>query len=150
MTVCGSGWKKANGLFVGDNINVNQNISTQHWLKPPQTSDLLAFWNEKILFVYWKFSGVYYRERFDTGWRAAALQNWKPAEWIVPDKSLLTFRQGFTTRKSHTIKKQEIPQQPPRVLTFFYRKPFLLQFSQSPGTCSIREQSNFTSLAIQG
>ena len=43
ITACGSGWKKANGLFVGDNINVNQNISTQHWLKPPQTSDLLAF-----------------------------------------------------------------------------------------------------------
>ena len=43
MTACGSDWKKANGLFVGDNINVNQNISTQHWLKPPQTSDLLAF-----------------------------------------------------------------------------------------------------------
>ena len=78
---------------------------------------------------------MYYRERFDTGWRAAALQNWKPAEWIVPDKSLLTFRQGFTTRKSHTIKKQEIPQQPLRVLTFFYRKPFLLQFLQSHGTC---------------
>ena len=35
MTACGSDWKKANGLFVGDNINVNQNISTQHWLKPP-------------------------------------------------------------------------------------------------------------------
>ena len=43
MTACGSDWKKTNGLFVGDNINVNQNISTQHWLKPPQTSDLLAF-----------------------------------------------------------------------------------------------------------
>ena len=32
MAVCGSHWKKANGLFVGDNIDVNQNISTQHWL----------------------------------------------------------------------------------------------------------------------
>ena len=30
MTACGSDWKKTNGLFVGDNINVNQNISTQH------------------------------------------------------------------------------------------------------------------------
>ena len=47
-------------------------------------------------------------------------------------------------------KKQEIPQQSLRVLTFFYRKPFLLQFLQSPGTCSIREQSNFTNLVIQG
>ena len=47
-------------------------------------------------------------------------------------------------------KKQEIPQQSLRVLTFFYRKPFLLQFFQSPGTCSIREQSNFTNLVIQG
>ena len=37
-------------------------------------------------------------------------------------------------------KKQEIPQQSLRVLTFFYRKHFLLQFLQSPGTCSIREQ----------
>ena len=35
MMACGSEWKKANGLFVGDNINVNQIISTQHWLKPP-------------------------------------------------------------------------------------------------------------------
>ena len=47
-------------------------------------------------------------------------------------------------------KKQEIPQQSLRVLTFFYRKPFLLQFLQSPGTCSIREQSNFTNLVMQG
>ena len=30
MTACGSDWKKTNGLFVGDNINLNQNISTQH------------------------------------------------------------------------------------------------------------------------
>ena len=30
MTACAYDWKKANGLFVGDNINVNQNISTQH------------------------------------------------------------------------------------------------------------------------
>ena len=33
MTACGSDWKKkqkTNVLFVGDNINVNQNISTQH------------------------------------------------------------------------------------------------------------------------
>ena len=30
MTACGSDWKKTNGLFVGDNINVNQNIGTQH------------------------------------------------------------------------------------------------------------------------
>ena len=37
-------------------------------------------------------------------------------------------------------KNQEIPQQSLRVLTFFYRKHFLLQFLQSPGTCSIREQ----------
>ena len=29
MTACGSDWKK-NGLFVGDNINVNQNIGTRH------------------------------------------------------------------------------------------------------------------------
>ena len=34
-------------------------------------------------------------------------------------------------------KKQEIPQQSLRVITFFYRKPFLLQFLQSPGKCSI-------------
>ena len=47
-------------------------------------------------------------------------------------------------------KKQEIPQQSLRVLTFFYRKPFLLQFLQSPGTCFIREQRNFTNLVIQG
>ena len=31
-------------------------------------------------------------------------------------------------------KKQEIPQQSLRVLTFFYRKSFLLQFLQSPAT----------------
>ena len=30
MTACGSDWKKTNRLFVGDNINLNQNISTQH------------------------------------------------------------------------------------------------------------------------
>ena len=30
MTAWGSDWKKTNVLFVGDNINVNQNISTQH------------------------------------------------------------------------------------------------------------------------
>ena len=47
-------------------------------------------------------------------------------------------------------KKQEIPQQSLIVLTFFYRKSFLLQFLQSPATCSIREQSNFTNLVIQG
>ena len=46
-------------------------------------------------------------------------------------------------------KKQEIPQQSIRVLTFFYHKSFLLQFLQSPATCSIREQSNFTNLVIQ-
>ena len=47
-------------------------------------------------------------------------------------------------------KKQEIPQQSLIVLTFFYRKSFLLEFLQSPAKCSIREQSNFTSLEIQG
>ena len=47
-------------------------------------------------------------------------------------------------------KKQEIPQQSLRVLTFFYRKPFLLQFLQSHATCSIREQINFTDQVIQG
>ena len=47
-------------------------------------------------------------------------------------------------------KKQEISQQSLIVLTFFYRKSFLLQFLQSPATCSIREQSNFTNLVIQG
>ena len=31
MTACGSDWKKNKcTLFVGDNIKVNQNISTQH------------------------------------------------------------------------------------------------------------------------
>ena len=30
MTACGSDLKKTNVLFVGDNINVNQNINTQH------------------------------------------------------------------------------------------------------------------------
>ena len=47
-------------------------------------------------------------------------------------------------------KKQEIPQQSLRVLTFFYRKPFLLQFLQSPGTCFIREQRKFTNLVSRG
>ena len=47
-------------------------------------------------------------------------------------------------------KKQEILQQSLIVLTFFYRKSFLLQFLQSPGTCSIRKQSNFTNLVIRG
>ena len=47
-------------------------------------------------------------------------------------------------------KKQEISQQSLRVVTFFYRKPFLLQFLQLPGTGSIKEQSNFTNLVIQG
>ena len=47
-------------------------------------------------------------------------------------------------------KKQDIPQQSLRVLTFFHRKPYLLQFLQSPGTCSIGEQSNFTNLSIRG
>ena len=45
-------------------------------------------------------------------------------------------------------KKKEILQQSFRVLTFFCRKPFLLQFLQSPGKCSVREQSNFTNLVI--
>ena len=45
-------------------------------------------------------------------------------------------------------KKQEIPQQSLRVLTFFYRKPFSLQFIQSPETCSVREQGNFTNLVL--
>ena len=35
-------------------------------------------------------------------------------------------------------------------LTFFYGKPFLLQFLQSHGTSSIREQINFTDQVIQG
>ena len=52
-----------NGLFVGDHINVNQNIGTRHRQRAPWTSDLSAFWNEKILFVYWKFSGMYPRLR---------------------------------------------------------------------------------------
>ena len=49
-------------------------------------------------------------------------------------------------------KKQEIPQQSLIVLTFFYRKSFLLHFLQSPARCSIREQSNFTkiNLVIRG
>ena len=47
-------------------------------------------------------------------------------------------------------KKQEILQQSLIVVTFFYRKSFLLHFLQSPATCSIREQSNFTNLVIQG
>ena len=41
--------------------------------------------------------------------------------------------------KAHN-KIQGIPQQSLRVLTFFYCKPFLLQFLQSSETCSIREQ----------
>ena len=121
----------------------------RHQLKPPWTSDLSAFWNEKILFVYWKFSDIYCRERFDTGWRAAVLQDLYPEEWIVPNKLFLTRRQGFRKIKPHN-KKQEIPKQSLIVLTFFYRKSFLLQFLQSPATCSIREQSNFTNLVIQG
>ena len=40
--------------------------------------------------------------------------------------------------KPHNNKK-EISQQSLRVVTFFYRKPFLLQFLQSPGTCSINK-----------
>ena len=47
-------------------------------------------------------------------------------------------------------KKQEIVKQSLIVLTFYYRKSFLLQFLQSPATCSIRQQSNFTNLVIQG
>ena len=47
-------------------------------------------------------------------------------------------------------KKQEILQQSLIVLTFFYGKSFLLQFLQSPATCSIREQSNFTNQVIHG
>ena len=39
------------------------------------------------------------------------------------------------------MKKQEIPQQPLRVLTFFYRKTFLSHFLQSPGTCFISENT---------
>ena len=49
--------------------------------------------------------------------------------------------------KPHS-QKQEIPQQSLIVLTFFYRKSFLLQFLQSPATCSFREQSNFTNLVM--
>ena len=47
-TACGSDWK--NGLFVQDNINLNQKISTRHKLTMPWTSDMSTFWNEKILF----------------------------------------------------------------------------------------------------
>ena len=65
MTACGSDWK--NGLFVGDNINVNQNIGTRHKLKMPWTSDLSTLWKEKILFVYWKFSSMYCRKIFNKG-----------------------------------------------------------------------------------
>ena len=73
MTACGSDWKKWTVCWRYH--NVNQNIGTRQQLKPPCTSDLPAFWNEKILFVHWKFSGMYCRERFDMDWRAAALQN---------------------------------------------------------------------------
>ena len=38
----------------------------------------------------------------------------------------------------------------PTILKNCVRKSFLLQFLQSPATCSIREQSNFTNLVIQG
>ena len=51
MTACRSDWKKANGLFVGDNINVNHNIGTRNQLEPPWTSDLSAFGNEKIILI---------------------------------------------------------------------------------------------------
>ena len=93
---------------------------------------------------------MYCRELFDKGWRAAALQNLWLAEWIVPDKSFLMFQQGFRRDKATQQKKQEIPQQSLRVSTFFYRKPFLLQYLQLPGTYFIKEQSNFTKLVIQG
>ena len=60
-----------------------------------------------------------------------------------------TFDKVSDEIKPHN-KTQEFPQQSLIVLTFFYRKPFLLQFLQSLGTCSIREQRNFTNLVIQG
>ena len=56
----------------------------------------------------------------------------------------LTCRKVSDEIKPHN-KKQEIPHQSLTVLTFFYRISFLLQFLQSPATCSIsyREQSKF-------
>ena len=63
------------GQFIGnDSMRIwrerNQNIGTQHYLKPPWTSDLSTFWNKKIIFVYWKFSCMYSREPFDMGWNS--------------------------------------------------------------------------------
>ena len=40
-TACGFDWK--NGLFVGDNINLNQKIGTRHKLTMPRTSDMSTF-----------------------------------------------------------------------------------------------------------
>ena len=178
-----------NGLFVGDNININQNIGTRHWLKPPWTSDLSAFWNEQILFVYWKFSGIYCRERFDTSLlrrgfsivpRALSIFSIIAILMGIPSGSLCGGERVSTQAEEQQLcktytrwselfrtnhfwcvdkvsdevkphnKKQEIPQRSLIVLTFFYRKSFLLQFLQSPATCSIREKSNFTNLVIEG
>ena len=139
-----------NGLFVRDNINVNQNIDTRHKLELPWTSDLSAFWNGKIIFVYWKFSGMYIVENVST--RAEEQPLCKPySRWseLFRTNHFWRFDKVSDEIKPHN-KKQEILQQSLRVLTFFCRKPFLSQFLQSPGKCSVREQSNFTNLVIQG
>ena len=102
--------------LVGDNINVNQNIGTWHQLEPPWTSDLSTFWNEKILFVYWKFNGMYCKchsrrsELFRTNHFFATV--WQGFRW---DKAIQSSKCNLTLR-------QEIPQQSLRVSTFFYRK----------------------------
>ena len=40
-----------NGLFVGDNINVNENIGTQHWLEPLEQA-IYQLFEMKRLFLF--------------------------------------------------------------------------------------------------
>ena len=56
-----------------------------------------------------------------------------------PPPVILCFLRAWDEIKPRN-KNQEISQQSLRVSTFFRRKPFLLQFLQSSGTCSVREQ----------
>ena len=63
--------EKMDCYFVGDNTNVKQNIGNR-LAKAAMDKRFISFLKWKGLFIYWKFIGMYCRERFKTGWRAAA------------------------------------------------------------------------------
>ena len=148
MTACGSDFKK-NGLFVGENTNVNQNISidTSQSRHGQATCQLFEM---KRFFLFIGNLATCTVENVSTRAEEQPLcQTYSRRSELFRTNHFWRFDKVSDEIKPQN-KKQEIPQQSLRVLTLFYRKPFLLQFLQSLGTCSIREQSNFTNLVIQG